>query len=258
MTTITVTSDWKNGDYYLGALRGALYSLSSDIRVVDITNSVPSFDVLQEIFVLRSVFFRFPPSTIHILGVMSEPSAEKPMIVVSYKGHYFIGVNDGRFSLLFDNVPAICFEILKGRDMPFSTFMALDLFAEGVDIILRNEFESRCVASEILREPKKEVVYYNDVIYGRVVYCDSFGNVITNITRALFNSLRNGRGFTIYLQGPYTRLRRIYEGYGDSAPGEIIALFNSLGLLELAVNGGNLVSAEGVEHSAEVTVRFDK
>jgi hypothetical protein len=258
MITVTITSDWKYGDYYLGALKGSLLSLSSGVRVVDITNSVPCYDVLQEIFILKSTFFRFPQNSIHLMAVMSEPTTEKPMVIVYSAGHYFIGINDGRFSLLFDSIPTICFEILCSRSIPYSTFLALDLFTEGVRIILENKFETETVAAELKKEYATGVVHDADSIIGRVIYCDSAGNAITNIARYLFDKLQQGRNYTIYVQGPYTKIIKISRGYHDSNPGEVIALFNSLGMLELAVNQGNIVKLENLDTSSEVRIKFEK
>lgn len=256
MNIVTITSDWKKGDYYMGALTGALYSLSSNLRVVEITNSIPSFDVLQEIFILKSTFFRFPKSTIHLLGVMSEPTYDSSMVILFSHGHYFIGVNDGRFSLLFDTPPSICFEFLEWEKLSYSSFSALDYFSRGVDIILNNKFESCTKASALKNECKAQVVHDLDTIVGRVLYCDSFGNAITNIEQSLFDSTCNGREFTIFVQGPYLKIKKISVGYSASHPGEIIALFNSLGYLEVAVNQGNITSLENLNSSSEVRVKF--
>jgi S-adenosyl-L-methionine hydrolase (adenosine-forming) len=256
MTIVTVTSDWKNCDYYTGGLRGSLISLSSGLSVVEVTNSIPCFDVLQEIFILRSVFRHFPESSIHLLGVMSEPSPNAPMVIVFGDGHYFVGVNDGRFSLLFENPPSVCFEILKFNEMPFSSFMSLELFREAVDIILTNSFEKRTKICNLKRESSPGVVHNPNLIVGRVVYSDSLGNAITNIEKRLFDSIHKGRDFTIFVQGPYTKINRISRGYNDSSPGELIALFNSLGYLELAVNQGNITTLESLNPSSEIRIKF--
>ncbi len=256
MTIITITSDWKNGDYYYGALNGALLSLSTELRVVDITNSVPCFDVLQEIFIIRSSFRYFPKSSIHLLGVMSEPDASSPMVIVYGEGHYFVGVNDGRFSLLFDNPPSVCFRLLKGMEIPFSTFLSLELFREAADIILTNTFESRTKVCDLRRESSPGLVYNDKSITGRVLYCDSFGNAVTNIERRVFDSLHKGRDFIIFVQGPYLKITKISRGYSDSVPGEIIALFNSLGMLEIAINQGDITAAENLNTSSQVRIKF--
>lgn len=256
MTIVTITSDWKNSDYYMGALRGSLISLSSGLNVVEVTNSIPAFDVLQEIFILRSVFRHFPDGSIHLLGVMSEPAPPTPMVIVYGEGHYFIGVNDGRFSLLFDNPPAVCFEILKAGEITFSSFISLELFREAVDIILTNSFERRTKICNLKRESSPGVVHNPNLIVGRIVYSDSLGNAITNIEKRLFDTIHKGRDFTIFVQGPYTKINRISRGYNDSAPGELIALFNSLGFLELAVNQGNITALENLNPSSEIRIKF--
>ena len=98
MTIVTLTSDWNKNDYYLGALRGRLASVSSKINLLEITNSIPSFDVLQETFILKSTYTHFPHNSIHLMGVMSEPLPHSQMVIVYTNNHYFIGINDGRFS----------------------------------------------------------------------------------------------------------------------------------------------------------------
>ena len=256
MAIVTITSDWNKGDYYLGALKGALFSLSSNLRVVDITNSVPSFEVLQEIFILKSTFLNFPQNSIHLMCVMSEPTQESPMVIVFHQEHYFIGLNDGRFSLLFENPPHICFEINTLQAVAGSTFKALSYFIQGVSVILNNTFEEKTKAAEIKREYAAGVVYNSNSITGRVVYCDSFGNAVTNIERSLFNRVREGRDFTIYIQGPYSKVEKISASYSNSRPGEVIALFNSLGLLELAVNQGNITQIENLGTTSEIRIKF--
>ncbi len=257
MSVVTITSDWNKGDYYSGVLKGALLSSLSGISVVDITNSVPGFDVLQEIFILRATYPRFPQSTIHLMGVMSEPSPGNPMVIVCGEGHYFIGINDGRFSLLLDNPPPVCFEIITDGETLSASFASVDLFVRGVGIILSNSFESQTTICNLKRETAAGIVHDKNTITGRVIYCDSFGNAITNIPRTLFDSLHNGRNFTIFVQGPYTKIKKISRGYYDSFPGEPIALFNSLGLLELAVNQGDITKLENLTPSSQVKIKFD-
>ncbi|MEN6618936.1 MAG: SAM-dependent chlorinase/fluorinase [Rikenellaceae bacterium] len=255
MTIVTITSDWNKGDYYLGALKGKLISMSKDIQLVEIANSIPAFDVLQEIFILKNSYNYFPKGSIHLLGVMSEPSPGVPMVVVFADNHYFIGVNDGRFSLLFDSLPAIAFAI--EQDKYFSNFSALDLFVRGVESVIDNSFELNTFATNIKKEITTKVVYNEDSVTGRVVYIDSFGNAVTNIERKIFNKLHRGRDFTIFVQGPYTKINTISHSYSQHLPGEILALFNSLGLLEIAVNQGNIAMLENLNTASEIRIKFN-
>jgi len=255
MTIITITSDWNKGDYYTGALKGMLLSLPGEIQVTEISNSIPSFDVLQEVFILKNSFRFFPKGSIHLMGVMSEPSVDSPMVVVFAEGHYFIGVNDGRFSLMFDPLPAIAFAIQE--DEVQSAFSALRLFARGVESIIKNTFSENTIATDVKVESSPQIVYNDDSITGRVVYIDSFGNAVTNIEKGLFDRVHRARNYTIYIQGPYSKIKRISAGYSSHYPGEIFALFNSLGLLEIAVCQGNISVLESITTTTEIKIRFD-
>ncbi|MPM95371.1 hypothetical protein SDC9_142525 [bioreactor metagenome] len=102
------------------------------------------------------------------------------------------------------------------------------------------------------------VVYNDDSITGRVVYIDSFGNAVTNIDKSLFDRVHRARNYTIYIQGPYSKIRYISSGYSSHYPGQIFALFNSLGLLELGVYQGNIATLENINTATEIKIRFDK
>jgi S-adenosylmethionine hydrolase len=256
MTIVTITSDWCKGDYYLAVLKGKLLSVSDQIEIVEITNSIPAYDVLQEVFILKNSYNAFPQGSVHLMGVMSEPLHSSPMVIVFADGHYFIGINDGRFSLMFRDVPAIAFAIEKEDSN--SVFSAPSLFAKGVGIVMENSFQAGTTAVEIKREIMTELVAREDMIIGKVLYIDSFGNAITNIDRKTFDRMHKGRDFTIFVQGPRSRIETISQSYSQHNPGEVLALFNSLDLLELAVNQGNISILEGLGVSSEIRIKFYK
>ena len=255
MAIVTLTSDWSKGDYYLGALKGKLASLSPEINFVEITNSIPSFDVLHETFLLKNSYNHFPPGSIHLLGVMCEPSNASPMVIVYANNHYFVGVNDGRFSHLFENPPSIAFKINSPES--FSNFLSLDLFVSGVETVLKNSFEQTTKACDLKKESVTRVVYDESSIVGRVIYIDSFGNAITNIEKTVFDRVHKARNFTIFVQGPYTKINKISRTYSQNNPGELLAIFNSLGFLEIAINMGSLEQTEGITLASEIRIKFN-
>jgi S-adenosylmethionine hydrolase len=255
MTIVTLTSDWNKSDYYLGVLKGRLASLSLKINLLEITNSIPSFDILQETFILRSTYLNFPANSIHLLGVMCEPTPESPMIIVYANNHYFIGINDGRFSQLFENPPSMAFAI--NQDDNFSSFMAPALFARGVKTILENSFEANTKACDLKRESVARVVYDENTIVGKVVYIDSFGNAVSNIEKSVFDRVHRARNFTIFVQGPHIKIKSISRGYYQGNPGGIMALFNSIGLLEISLYMDSLAKLESIVPGSEIRIKFE-
>lgn len=265
MNIITVTSDWCEHDYYLPVLMGKICCLLPDSKVVNLTNSVKAFNIPQACFILRHSYKNFPTGTIHLLAVNSEPSAANPMVAVKYNGHWFVFPDDGRFALLADPVQG---ELPKAYKLPQgeedSTFRAGGLFARAAARITEGRIEAEGEAYLLKPGGQDIPAVLEDRIIGRVVYIDSYGNAITNISKETFargyitwkGSHEEDPDFVIYVQGPYLKLYNIYNTYGDVQNGGTVAFFNSAGLLELAINSGNFAQVEGIDTTAEVMIKF--
>lgn len=264
MNIITITSDWSKSDYYLSALKGNILSYDCDAKIVDLNNDIPPLDVVQSMFVLVGSYAHFPKGTIHLMGVCSEPWDGNPMVIVKGDGHYFVGVNDGRFAYLFDpdspssirEMPPCAYALRMPEQ--FSTFMAAELFARAVRIIKENTFIKETDRCDIKKEVILKPMCNESSIIGKVIYIDSFGNAITNITKDLFSKMLNGRDYEILVQGPYAVIPRISRDYSSVNVGGMVALFNSVGYLEVAINQGNIAQTESLVASSEITVRFIK
>ncbi|MFA5661941.1 MAG: SAM-dependent chlorinase/fluorinase, partial [Bacteroidales bacterium] len=251
MPVVTVTSDWNKRDFYAGSLEGGLLGLAS---LYDITHQINPFDVRMGVFVLRQAYSRYPSGSIHILAVQAHATDQLPMSVASYDGHYFITVNDGRFSLLFDREP----DWVRAVYTAPGPFSELDAYIKAVKAIVENRLEDLTLPAVMKTEVRPSAVAQKDYIIGQVIYIDSYGNAVTNISGTLFEKVGAGRKFCIYLQGPYTKIEKISEGYSGVRPGELLALFNSAGLLELAVFLGNLSSLENIGLYDEIQIQFNK
>ena len=254
MPIVTITSDWSRSDYYAGSLKGALVTRCPGIEVVEISHQIRSFDVMQCVFVLRHAFVHFPQGTIHLLAVQSEPESLVPMVVVAAQGHYFVGLNDGRFSLLLDNPPDTAYALPIPAE-PHS-FAALRLFTRAVAMVVEGQIEAEGKLCPLVVESTGRAVYNSSEIIGRVVYIDSYGNAITNIRRTIFVKVSQGRPFDIFVGGPFAKLSRMSGAYDDVSSGEMLALFNSTGYLEIAVNRANLAQLENIDTHSEIRIKF--
>ncbi|MBO5406244.1 MAG: SAM-dependent chlorinase/fluorinase [Bacteroidales bacterium] len=277
MPIVTVTSDWKDSSYYLPVLKGRLLSLFAegkagnyapgDLHVENLCSSVEPFNIPQGCFILRNSFRSFPKGSIHLMAVDSEPVEGVGMVAVQYAGHWFVTPNDGRFSLLaspaaIEKGEAVGYEIpLPDK---FSTFMASELFARAVSAICRGTFASELQVCGLRSVAGGMPTVLEDRIIGKVVYVDSYGNAITNISRETFargymmwrSRNEDDPEFEIYVGGPRLVLDMIHNCYTDVESGMDIALFNWAGLLEFAINRGNFAKVEGVETNVEVMIKF--
>ena len=101
MAIITLTTDYGNKDYSVSSLKAKLISNINNVRIVDISHDISPFNLSEAGYVLEGAFRDFPKGTIHILSVDSELTPENKHIAIMYEGNFFIGANNGVFSLIF-------------------------------------------------------------------------------------------------------------------------------------------------------------
>ncbi len=256
MAIITLTSDWGLKDHYAGAVKGAILSKMPGARIVDISHQIPSFEIEQAAFVLKNAYSNFPKGSVHILGINTEESDKYAHTVVEVDGHFFIGTDNGIFSLLFDKKPDKIIELTITQESDHFTFSSRDRFvkaavhlAKGSKIEELGDLKETIVEKMLLRP-----VLDNGIIKGHVMYIDSYENIITNITESLFKEARQNRKFNIVFRS--YEIKKISRSYTDVAPGEILALFDSNGYLEIAMNQGNAAGLLGLDYKDMVRIEF--
>jgi S-adenosylmethionine hydrolase len=226
-----------------------------DVSVVDINHHIQRFNIAQAAFVLRHSYLNFPKSTVHLIGVNSESTDDNPHIVILYKGHYFIGADNGIFGLLFDDAPE---EIVRLNKNINCTFPELSIFADAAVHLIRGGKMSELgiVTDSYYKKTSMLATIDTNVITGSIIYIDSYMNAITNISKELFERIGNGRPFEISVQTNHYKIKKINKMYYESSVGELLAIFNSLDLIEIAMNKGNVAELLGLNLNSVVRIKF--
>lgn len=255
MAIVTLISDWNKDDYYIAAIKGKILSGCPDATFVDISHQVPAFNIAHAGFLMRNSYFHFPKHTIHIIAVKSESDANHPYVAVRYNHHIFIGTDNGIFGLIMDDNPQ---EAIKLTDKYGGNFPALSVFADAACEIIksRNFSELGEKHPELNRQVPMLPAIDEGMINGSIIYIDSYKNAITNISRDIFDQIGKGRPFEIFIQSNHFRITRINKSYNETLSGEILSLFNSIGLLEIAINDGNAADLLNLDVSSSVRVKF--
>ena len=255
MSIVTLTSDWNKDDYYSAAVKGRIISRCPGTVIIDITNQVPAFNIALAAFQLKNACRHFPAGTIHIVAVNSEPKEKHAFIALQSEEQYFIGYNNGMFGLLLDGEPS---EAVTLDPKDAGSFPELTVFAEAACDLLDNKklggLGEKC--RQLYRQVPMLPTIDESVISGSVIYIDSYRNAFTNISRELFNQIGKGRSFDIFVQSNHNRISRLNENYAESSLGEMLALFNSIGLLEISINGGNAADLLNLSVNSSVRVKF--
>lgn len=256
MAIITLTTDLGLKDYYVSAVKGSILSQLPDVSIVDITHLIPSFNIQEAAYVLKNSYQNFPEGTVHIIGVDAEATVQTPHIGLLVSGHYFIGADNGMFSLMFDKVPDKIVELNIVSENSNPTFPTRDIFVKAACHLARGGkldligTAKQGVNERIMFRP----VTVGDSIKGSIIYIDWYSNVVTNITRNLVKEVGKGKQFTIRF-GSH-EITQISKTYNDVVEGEILAMFNAAGHLEIAMNRGKASQLLNLHMGDTITLLF--
>jgi S-adenosylmethionine hydrolase len=257
MSFITLTTDFGTKDHFVGAVKGAIYSELADAKIVDITHHISPFNITETAYILKNSYKSFPEGTIHIVGVDSELSDDNKHIAIELDKHFFVCPDNGIISMIASEIQPTKIVEINIHDRIESSFPVLDVFVQVACFIARGG--NLTVIGKEIKEFKKifeiqpKVNQTQTQIVGGVVYIDNYGNVISNISKKMFNEVGKGRNYKI-TASRYS-FNKIFIKYneitGDSSletrlfDGNKLAIFNSAGFLEIAIYRSNLKTVGG-------------
>lgn len=256
MAIITLTTDFGLKDHYVGSVKGAILKQLPNATIIDISNQIEKFNIQDAAFILKETYPDFPKNTVHIIGLLTEFRNTGGYIAVQNKGHFFIGADNGIFSLLFEETPEKIIEIPVDPNQNLS-FPVRDIFVPFA-CMLASEVDIEAIGKpkqNLLQRLPFRATSMGNIIRGSIVFVDSYGNVITNIDRKLFNVIGKGQPFIIELARS-NQIERLSAEYNEVAEGEILALFNSSNHLEIAMRNGKISSMLNLKLNDSITIRF--
>ncbi|MDH7444025.1 SAM hydrolase/SAM-dependent halogenase family protein [Aquimarina sp. 2201CG14-23] len=252
MPIITLTTDFGIKDHFVSAVKGAIYTELPEATIVDISHEISPFHITEAAYIIQNAYKSFPKGSIHIVGIDSELNPENKHIAVKLDEHYFICANNGLISLIASEFRPEKIVEINIHDAIGTNFPVLDVFVAVACHIARGgtlEVIGKPISDIKLIRGITPIVNVGDKqIVGSIIYIDNYGNLITNITRKLFEDVGKGRDFKITARSAI--FNTIYERYSDAInftiekskreeDGKKLAVFNSSGYLELAIYKSN-------------------
>jgi S-adenosylmethionine hydrolase len=260
MSIITLLSDFGVGSPYVASMKGAILSLHPAASLVDISHAVPPQDVRFASVVWEDVAEPFPAGTIHVAVVDPGVGTDRALVYAKIGRQCFLCPDNGLLSrLALKSPPSKVVRLTQGdywRRPVSATFHGRDILAPVAAHL------SLGLDPDHLGVPQSELVMLDwpaiqrreDGIEGSVLACDSFGNLITDLMRAMLPEASLGQRLRIACCG--REVAGLSRVYGESPRGALIALFGSTDRLELAVVGGNAAAMLGAAPGDRATVRW--
>jgi len=154
--------------------------------------------------------------------------------------------------MILEEVPKKIVAIPLSKSVQKTTLYCASVFAKAYDQLLAGENFENIGDANVSIEVKNPLraLLGNNWIEGQIIFIDNFENVIINITKEEFEEQRRGRSFKIVFKRDEI-IDKISDTYADVSESEKLALFNSGGYLEIAINKGNAAGLFGLQGYTE-------
>jgi len=259
---ITLTTDFGLADGFVGTMKGVIYTINPDAVITDISHEIGSHDVSEAALLLESSYRYFPRGTVHLVVVDPGVGSQRRAIAVETGRYYFVAPDNGVLTRALAHEKVVkSIELTNPAyflDEVSDTFHGRDIFAPvTAHISLGTEIEMLGVEVEDpVRMPISEPEVDQSGIRGHIIHIDKFGNLITDIPRKLFETVVSSRRFVIKLAG--IKLDRISRSYADVPTGEPLAIFDSFGNLEIAVNHASAAGVLEVRKGDHIQITLER
>jgi S-adenosylmethionine hydrolase len=97
---VTLTSDFGEGSPYVAAMKAVLLAGSPATTLVDVSHTVPPFDVVSGAFVLWAGARNFGPGAVHLAVVDPGVGTARRAVAFSLGGSFYVGPDNGLFGLV--------------------------------------------------------------------------------------------------------------------------------------------------------------
>lgn len=238
---VTLLSDFGDSDIYVGVMKGAIAQINPNLKVIDLTHQIPPQNIAAARFCLMNAYPDFPTGTVHIAVVDPGVGSSRRAIAVQCHEGFLVGPDNGLFSgVLSQNLAIAAVELTNfnywRNSQPSNTFHGRDIFAPvGANLangVPMQELGTAIDPATLVQLNIGECQQTASGFLGIIQYIDHFGNLVSNIPGS-------------YVQGKnwYVQVGDLTipggETYSNVGIGEAIALVESNGWVEIAINNGN-------------------
>jgi hypothetical protein len=244
MTVLSITTDFGLTNGFVGAMKGVIYGIAPNVKIVDISHLISPQNVLEGAYAMwRAVPF-FPPGSVHVGVVDPGVGTKRRPIGARLGDRYFTAPDNGLLTPLISDAERM------GETMEFvhldkpkywlpkvsNTFHGRDIFAPtgahlaaGVPLEELGTPISDPIRLELPRPEKTKNGWL-----AHVTNIDVFGNLTTDLPA---EALAGRHDVLIRIRG--YEIDGIIDSYGYHDAGDLIALVNSDYHIEIAIVNGS-------------------
>ncbi|MGH9359669.1 MAG: SAM hydrolase/SAM-dependent halogenase family protein [Terriglobia bacterium] len=260
---VTLTTDFGLSDHFVGAMKGVILSINPEVRLVDISHQVSSYDLLDGAITLALAYSYFPVDTIHVTVVDPGVGSARRPIVVSTRSYKFVAPDNGVLSLVYDREKEFEARHVTAEHYflkPVSqTFHGRDIFSPVAAWLSKGVEPDKF--GEVIRDPirfapPKVKPLDGGRMQAAVIKVDKFGNLITNIRPADAPALFGSSPVAFRITINQHEITQLHSSYSAGHPSQLFAIAGSSGYLEICQNRAAAAKTLGAGRGTEVILAF--
>lgn len=243
MSIITITTDFGSKNEFVSVMKGVILGISPAVQLVDVTHAIAPQNILDGAFAVWRATPFFPAHTVHLFVVDPGVGTSRRPIAARIGSQYFVGPDNGLLTPIIESAEQ------AGSEMEFihlenakyflpvisRTFHGRDIFspvaahiANGVALAELGTRISDPVRLALPKPIKTETGWT-----AHITVVDVFGNLTLDLPSS---ALQNQTSILFRLSG--AEISGVVDSYGQRSPGDLVAVVDSEGFIEIAeVNG---------------------
>ncbi len=240
---ITLLTDFGEVDPYVGAMKGVILSIFPDATIIDLSHQIQKHNIREGAFFLFSLYKYYPKGTVHLVVIDPGVGSERKAIIIQSKNYFFVGPDNGVLSIAAQSDGVQKTVEIKNSEYclhPISdTFHGRDVFAPVAAHLTKlggiNKFGPAIQDWNQLEIPPVQIE--KNEIEGEIIHIDRFGNLITNISRSIFQKHQVFQQKFIEIKINDRELKiPVCASYNQVQIEDFLAIFGSINFLEISKN----------------------
>ncbi|MEA5078297.1 MAG: SAM-dependent chlorinase/fluorinase [Anaerolineaceae bacterium] len=261
MAIITLLTDFGLKDGFVGIMKGVIWGIAPTAQIADITHDIAPQNVIEGSLVLAQAVKYFPDGTVHVAVVDPGVGTTRKPVAARIGSQYFVGPDNGLFTGVIEAAEAdgISIEFYHLTNPKYwlpqvsRSFHGRDIFSPvGAHLcngVALAELGTPIADPARIMVPRPEPTA--DGFAGQVLSVDHFGNLLTNITPEQLNGTRG-----VVIKVGEASIDGLSLTFGERKPGELVAMIDSSGVLQIAVVNGNAADKLKVGIGTTILLRF--
>lgn len=244
---VALYTDFGHSGPYVGQMHTVLAGEAPGHAVIDLMHDAPAFAPKPAAYLLAQLVELLPRDAVVCAVVDPGVGSERLPVVVRADGRWLVGPGNGLMEIAARRAAeATCYRIAWRPSSMSASFHGRDLFAPVAARLARDGIAA--ARALLAAEPSLAEVDYagwpDDL--PEIVYVDGYGNAMTGLRASAV-----GEAATVGIDG--RKLPRACT-FSDVSTGQAFCYENSIGLLEIAVNQGNVADSLGLSIGKPVEI----